>query len=132
MTMPIPNPVFQALTIAKIVVAVIILCVIGYVGFRIKSLEATNAEQATEIVEYKNANDDWKTKTDSANAAIKQLQDETAAAEKAVADAQKQAAVVQQSANDSAKKIEATVPQSPDDCAATKKLTDAYYGKKRP
>ena len=132
MTVPIPNPVSQALMIAKIMVAAIILCVIGYMGYRIKSLEAMMAEQATEIVEYKNANDDWKTKMDAANAAIKQLQDETAAAEKAVADAQKQAAVVQQSANDAAKKIEATAPQSPDDCAATKKLTDTYFGKKRP
>lgn len=131
MTIQAPDPISEGILAVKIMVGVLILALIVCMGFKIKSLEAANAEQATEIVEYKNANDDWKSKTDAANAAIKQLQDETAAAEQAVAAAQKQAAVTQQSANDNAKKIEATMPVG-DDCSATKKLTDTYFARKRP
>lgn len=130
MTMP-TNPVSEAVTIIKVTILVAVIAVIGYMGYRIKSLEADNAQQAIEIVEYKSANDDWKSKTDTANAAIKQFQDEADAAEKAVAVALKQAASVQQIQIISAKRIEALTPQG-DDCTATKKLTDIYFGKKRP
>ena len=117
---------------AKIIVAALIVAVIVYMGFRIKSLKAENAEQFAEIIEYRTANADWKAKTDAANAAIDLLQREAEATARVVANAQKQAAAAQQIADDEAKKIEAMTPQDKNDCVAAKKLTDTYFGKKRP
>ena len=51
MTVPIPNPVSQALMIAKIMVAAIILCVIGYMGYRIKSLFWAKLKQSKKYMD---------------------------------------------------------------------------------
>ena len=130
MTLPLPSPASDIKLAVGAVVLVAVIGVIGYLGYTKSLLETEIAQDETLLAEYKDQNDNWKTKTEAANQAIKSLQDEVAASTQAVAAAQKSATAVQAQHENSAKVIESASPQG-NDCDDAKKLLNSYFLRNR-
>lgn len=120
------DPVEKAVFIVKVVIGVVLVGIIAYLAYTKSLLETEVAQQKTEIVQYQNANTEWKTQTAKANAALKATIDEAARRETV---ANKAIAVAQAKANsflNKAKQISSVKPEG-DDCAAAAKLLDTYF-----
>ena len=129
MTLPLPDPVSEVKTTLILILAIAVLGTIGYLAYTKLALEKTVAEQQLDISALTTANQDWKAQTDRANSALMALQTEAAIRQKgvegALADAAKQAAILQKQIND----LQNTKPTDPDDCKAAKALADSYLKK---
>ena len=144
-----PDPISSGLNSVKFiiitVVVVAILGVIGYLAYTKSELQTQLAQAQTDIVALTAANENWKTNSETQNAAIAAQ----AAADKQRADQAAAAVAVAQKASDQDTKDAAdimaikappapaqAVPGAPaatpdPQCAAAEKLMNSYFGVKK-
>ena len=134
MTIQAPDPVSSVADTIKVVAIVLVfLLVFGLIGYLVytkSKLESQVADDRGVITALQSANQDWKTQTDSANAALKKLKDDTAARAATAATAETQAQAANADYLKAASNIEAAKPKG-DDCAASKALLDNFFKVKK-
>ena len=126
----LPDPVSQGKNIVIAVIVVVVLGIIGYLSYTKSRLETKLAQAQTDIVALTDANNDWKTATDNANKAMKDAIDQAAAREAAAAKGVAEAKNLAKQYEARANEIMRSIPKG-DDCVATKRLTDSYFGAKK-
>ena len=129
MTMP-SDPIAEVKFVVLSVVAVVIFGIIGYLAYTKQELKTQVAELQLENQQYKTANDDWQTKTESANAALAQFKKDALARETLAANALTEAKRQNDTYTATAKAIMASKP-SGDDCTAAKSVLNSYFARPR-
>lgn len=143
-----PDPISSGINSVKFiiisVIVVAVLGVLGYLAYTKSKLQTQLAQAQTDIVALTAANENWKTTSEQANAAIaaqaaadKQREEQAAAA---IADAQKSA---DQATKDAAAIMATPLPALPaqnggigyclpdPQCAAAEKLMNSYFGARK-